>query len=439
MSSLWVADGTIVLPWTFSTRVLVPLLPRRSSSSCVETLRATLATPQPASSWQRSSSCGSSGSTGSRRGSSAVVAYLWRKMPSSNRPLLPSLLCAVSLAVLSVVAPRPLSAQAASTNPRGWERDDQEKADPTFGYIRSVALDGLGRTYVLDEGQRALLAFSEQGELIGRVGRSGFGPGEFSAPTTVVVDHHDRVLVLDSRQRRISEFGWRGGRLVHVRDHRLGGDAYQACLRGDSLFTVGRGNEDIISVYVRGGGGAYLRAASFGTLQSGHPGFSNPIVRALRADALLVCQESSGTLFTVSIQMGEFQRFEGLQGPGSLATIEGFAGIEMVIHGSSVENRLPRTGVADATRAAILTKQGTLLLAIGELEGAAAGRNVFRAFRITETDLRGKTLAQARSEWVIGYVVGDRVACYRNDPAPAVRVLSGLAPSVTACNTKPSQ
>lgn len=344
----------------------------------------------------------------------------------------------VSLGLLTMVTLTTVSAQRVSENARGWERADQESAAPTFVHIRSVALDRLGRTYVLDDGQQALLVFNSQGDAIGRVGRSGFGPGEFSAPTTVVLDGHDRVLVLDSRQRRVSEFGWRNDRLVHVRDHRLEADAYQACTRGDSLFTVGRGTEDIINLYVTGGEGAYRRVTRFGTLQSGHQAISNPIVQALRADAFLVCQEASATLFTVSVQMGEFQRFERLEGSGTLAMVEGFAGIEMVIHGSSVENRLPKGGVADATLAAIPLRHGTLLLTIGELAGGAGGRNVFQGFRVIEMDARGKTLAQARSDWVLGYAGGDRVACYRNDPVPAVRVLSQLTPSVGACNTKPS-
>lgn len=337
----------------------------------------------------------------------------------------------VGVALLLTLGPSIAGAQIPRAG--GWMVDD-DTTGATFGYIQSVAADSRGRTYVLDVGQQVLLVFDEAGRLIGRAGRAGFGPGEFSSPQALLVDDRDRVLVVDARQRRLSEFGWRGVRLVHVRDHLLARDAYSACVRSDSVFVLGRMSEDIVSLYVRTDAGAYRLATSFGVLRSRHQQFAHPIVRALRSDALLACSRESPTLVAIARQVGELQRFRGLGDSGTIEAVAGFSGITMVVSDGAVENRLPETGVADATQAAVLADSATLLVSIGEVVGAAANRNLLRGYRLVQMDFRGHTVRQERSSWILGHVGVRGVVCYRNDPGPAVKVVVAIRASPSICN-----
>jgi hypothetical protein len=336
-------------------------------------------------------------------------------------------------ASMVLLACTPCIAAGQSAAVRGWMLDD-DTAGATFGYIQGVATDSRGRTYVLDAGQSALLVFDSVGRIVGRGGRAGFGPGEFSSPRVLLVDSRDRVLVLDSRQRRLSEYGWRGESFVHVRDQTLARDAYGACVRGDSLFTVGRGSESIISLYVRTGAEEYRAAASYGTLRSRSQDLSHPILRALRSQALLACATGSAVVVAVAVQVGEMQVFRALGEVGSLVTLEGFSGIQMIVGETSVENRLPESGVADATEATVLADSATLLLSYGEITGAAANRNLLRGFRLVQSDMQGRVISQRRSPWALGHVGARGVACYRNDPAPAVKVVFGERVSLSECD-----
>ena len=336
-------------------------------------------------------------------------------------------------ASLVLLASTPCPATGQSATARGWVLDE-DTAGATFGYVLGVATDSRGRTYVLDGGQPALLVFDSAGRLVGRGGRAGFGPGEFSSPRAVVVDGGDRVLVLDSRQRRLREFGWRGENFVHVRDQTLARDANAACVRGDSLFTVGRDGESIISLYVRAGAQGYREAAGFGTLQFRAQDLSHPIARALRGQAMLACATGMPVVVAVAVQVGEMQVFRTIGEVGSLVTLEGFSGVQMIVGETSVENRLPGSGVADATEAAVLADSATLLLSYGEIIGAAANRNLLRGFRLVQTDLQGRVISQRRSPWALGHRGARGVACYRNDPAPAVKVVFGERVSLGACD-----
>lgn len=340
------------------------------------------------------------------------------------------------LVSLMVSASAHVEGQAVAAGVRGWVVDDQRLGDSvTFGFVRSVATDSRGRAYVLDDGLHELLAFENSGRLLGRASRAGFGPGEFTSPSVVLVDRRDRILVLDSRQGRISEFGWQGDRLVHVRDHRLSGQARHACTRGDSLFTLGSGNSELVTLYVRQADDMYVKSRGFGALESRHQHFTHPIVRSLRSSALLACGDQSPLLVAIAQQMGEYQRFTDLLGHGTLFSVEDFTGVEMIVTETSVENKLPKNGVADMTEAAVIGANGGLILSIGEIIGGKGNRNVFRGYRIIELDSQARVTSRVRSEWILGHARGTAVACYRNDPAPAVKVVFGVTVSGSACGT----
>lgn len=61
---------------------------------------------------------------------------------------------------------------------------------------RDIAVDPVGRLYVLDRYRREVLVLSAEGELQGTIGRPGQGPGEFSDPLFLAV-RGDSLLVYD--------------------------------------------------------------------------------------------------------------------------------------------------------------------------------------------------------------------------------------------------
>jgi hypothetical protein len=74
------------------------------------------------------------------------------------------------------------------------------------GGIHGVAVDGQGRYWVLS-GEDPPLVFDSLGAVIGAVGRTGRGPGEFIRPTEAQVVAGDSVLIVDGAQSRATLVG----------------------------------------------------------------------------------------------------------------------------------------------------------------------------------------------------------------------------------------
>ncbi len=78
--------------------------------------------------------------------------------------------------------------------------------ESSFGRISDVAWDNRGRLLVTDNYMHHFKVFEADGSYVRTVGREGEGPGEFSAPSRIVVDASDSVYVWDSGQSRIHVF-----------------------------------------------------------------------------------------------------------------------------------------------------------------------------------------------------------------------------------------
>ena len=75
-----------------------------------------------------------------------------------------------------------------------------------FGRISSIAVDHVGRLWVLESQSSELRVFSPSGDHIRTVGREGSGPGEFKQPVRVDVGPEGRVWVMDPQNARLSVF-----------------------------------------------------------------------------------------------------------------------------------------------------------------------------------------------------------------------------------------
>lgn len=75
-----------------------------------------------------------------------------------------------------------------------------------FGRVTGVAMDSRGRILVADERAHHFKVFDRSGTYLATVGRRGEGPGEFAAPSGIVVTPGDTVFVLDPERALISVF-----------------------------------------------------------------------------------------------------------------------------------------------------------------------------------------------------------------------------------------
>ncbi len=86
-----------------------------------------------------------------------------------------------------------------------------------FSDSGDLAFDGAGRLHYLDVEASQVVVIGPDGELIRTVGRQGGGPGEFSAPTGLVVWRDGHFVVADMRHRAYQVFGPDGELVRFVR------------------------------------------------------------------------------------------------------------------------------------------------------------------------------------------------------------------------------
>ena len=72
-----------------------------------------------------------------------------------------------------------------------------------FNLPYDIATGGDGALYIVEYGAGRLSRVSTAGRLLGQLGRSGSGEGEFGTPWGLAVDAQNRVIVADTKNRRI--------------------------------------------------------------------------------------------------------------------------------------------------------------------------------------------------------------------------------------------
>lgn len=108
-----------------------------------------------------------------------------------------------------------------------------------FGSISALQVDHVGNIYVLDRQSNDLRIFDRQGHHVRTVGRSGKGPGEYSAANGLVWLVEDSLLVVDQQGNRYTILD-RAGDYIRSVQRRLGffGWAFQGGLDGDVLYEI---------------------------------------------------------------------------------------------------------------------------------------------------------------------------------------------------------
>jgi hypothetical protein len=95
-----------------------------------------------------------------------------------------------------------------------------------FGDVRSIALDGSGRVYVLDFYAQHIRVFDTDGAYLRTLGRPGQGPGEFRFVVGMRFDHTDRLWVVNQHNMRYTLFDTAGA-LVNEFPRRMGAEVLE--------------------------------------------------------------------------------------------------------------------------------------------------------------------------------------------------------------------
>lgn len=77
-----------------------------------------------------------------------------------------------------------------------------------FGMLRGLAVDNLGRLYVVDTITNAVRVFDKNGNYLFSFGRQGFDDGEFLYPNQIFIDNSGRILISDWGNNRVEVWGY---------------------------------------------------------------------------------------------------------------------------------------------------------------------------------------------------------------------------------------
>lgn len=109
-------------------------------------------------------------------------------------------------------------------------------AEEVFGEITAIAVDEQGRLFALDSHYNEVRVFDANGNFISEAGGPGRGPGELSAPESLVLGRDDRLYVSDRRLLRISVFRFTDSALTYVDSFRLELVPESMCLLDNRLY-----------------------------------------------------------------------------------------------------------------------------------------------------------------------------------------------------------
>ena len=102
-----------------------------------------------------------------------------------------------------------------------------------FAELRSVQADSEGCLYALDGRDCLIKVFDPEGRFLRTIGKKGQGPGEFSAPSRIILTLHDEIAVLDVGNRRLSFFNRDGGLIKELSTARWRFLRFRVGSRGD--------------------------------------------------------------------------------------------------------------------------------------------------------------------------------------------------------------
>ena len=239
-----------------------------------------------------------------------------RSRPRSLSAMVRSLLWGIATAALPAMS---LSAQLSFV--------------PSRGYL----IDGT-RMALLDDGAPALVLQNVASGASTRVGRRGSGPGEFLAPSSLVVAGDSLVGVLDAANARLQWFARQGERLVYRRGMAIDAPAMDACSVGSLVFVA----------VIAPPGSARIRV--FGI--DGAPRYSfavrpepvAPIERETGLQLRLACDPATRSVALLETLSARFEVFDLTGRPVWRASLPEFRPLRITVQGATATFSRPPGG-----------------------------------------------------------------------------------------------
>jgi hypothetical protein len=149
----------------------------------------------------------------------------------------------LNFAIVITVIASPARAQGAlrgewSIADRSWTVGvESGDAQQEFGKLVAAAADRQGRTYLLDAATSSIHVVNGNGVLVGRLGRSGRGPGELAEPMAMIHDGVNTLYVLD-RANGLLLFDTKQGMPKYRRSVLLRAFSDDVCLMGPNAIVL---------------------------------------------------------------------------------------------------------------------------------------------------------------------------------------------------------
>lgn len=89
--------------------------------------------------------------------------------------------------------------------------DDSEAPDhEIFRSVTHVEVDDQGWMYVVNSGEFSIRVYDDNGDFQSGFGSQGSGPGEFQTISSLLIDSHNRLLIVDSNLARVTAYSLDG-------------------------------------------------------------------------------------------------------------------------------------------------------------------------------------------------------------------------------------
>ncbi|MBL0892156.1 MAG: hypothetical protein IBJ19_16315, partial [Gemmatimonadaceae bacterium] len=189
-----------------------------------------------------------------------------------------------------------------------------------------------------------LKVFDYSGRLLQTLGRSGGGPGEYRAPTSLSFDsRRQRLLVVDPSNARVTAYQVRDS-LIAPRFLRIEDSGIRSvCALGTRLLGLAR-NAPTILRELREEGDKLTVVSSFGEPRTNHPLGTHPMVRTRASDGPLLCDELGNRAIVASAMLGEVHVFNAANRQQVTTPIPGFRRITMVVEDNALAMVPPAGG-----------------------------------------------------------------------------------------------
>jgi len=318
---------------------------------------------------------------------------------------------------------------------------EDEDSNELFGSTTAAAFDKAGRLFVLDDSDNTVRVFSATGKYVGKLGRTGRGPGDLTTPSALVHDGDSLLYILDAVNGVVT-FKTGATEFTHLRTFGPELRPRSACLLNGQLLVAGY--RDGRQVHFIKPGGEIERSIGepFPIESPPDVPYKTDTVRALidyansGAPARMACLPTLGTIVTAQLQGPAVRAYSPDGALRWSITLPGYEGHKFWI--DAKKNPVVVFG-SDATFSAIPIGERQVLIQVSRRVTLPGRGGVGRTMRTDQVFMTtylidaetGTIVAQGRDLTRVLAVAAGRLAEAETDPFPRVRVRAMVAVRTT--------